>query len=77
MRLSGDLIPARRSGYTRYRNQWRYRMKIVFSPAISAAAWEIGQALLPRGFTIEILAKDPEARFASAQAFADELLGFF
>jgi phosphoglycerate dehydrogenase-like enzyme len=50
-------------------------MKIVFSPAISAAAWEIGQSLLPEGFTIEILAKDPEARIRQLES-ADFLMGF-
>ena len=37
-------------------------MKIVFSPSISPAAWAIGESLLPEGFTIEILSKDPERR---------------
>jgi hypothetical protein len=43
-------------------------MKIVFSPAISAAAWAIGQSLLPRGFTIEILAPEPERRIRQMEA---------
>ena len=50
-------------------------MKIVFSPAISAAAWAIGQALLPAGFTIEILSKDPEQRVKQLEG-ADFLMGF-
>ena len=50
-------------------------MKIVFSPAISQAAWEIGKALLPAGFTIELLAPDPEGRAAQLQE-ADFLMGF-
>jgi phosphoglycerate dehydrogenase-like enzyme len=50
-------------------------MKIVFSPAISAAAWAIGQELLPAGFTIEILSKDPEQRVKQLEG-ADFLMGF-
>ncbi|MGQ0523769.1 MAG: 2-hydroxyacid dehydrogenase, partial [Betaproteobacteria bacterium] len=46
-----------------------------FSPAISAAAWAIGQTLLPAGFTIEILSKDPEQRVKQLEA-ADFLMGF-
>lgn len=42
-------------------------MKIVFSPVISPAAWAIGQSLLPPGFTIEVLEKDPE-RVARGEA---------
>lgn len=50
-------------------------MKIIFSPAISAAAWAIGQSLLPEGFTIEILAKEPDARVRQLEG-ADFLMGF-
>jgi phosphoglycerate dehydrogenase-like enzyme len=50
-------------------------VKIVFSPAISPAAWAIGQSLLPPGFTIEILEKDPEGRVAQLEQ-ADFLMGF-
>ncbi len=50
-------------------------MKIVFSPSISPAAWAIGESLLPEGFTIEILAKDPERRVAQLEQ-ADFLMGF-
>lgn len=50
-------------------------MKIVFSPAISQAAWVIGQSLLPQGFTIELLAQDPERRIAQLEE-ADFLMGF-
>ena len=50
-------------------------MKIVFSPAISAAAWAIGEPLLPAGFTIEILSKDPERRVEQLET-ADFLMGF-
>jgi phosphoglycerate dehydrogenase-like enzyme len=50
-------------------------VKIVFSPTISPAAWAIGQSLLPPGFTIEILEKDPERRVAQLE-HADFLMGF-
>jgi phosphoglycerate dehydrogenase-like enzyme len=50
-------------------------VKIVFSPAISPAAWAIGQSLLPPGFSIEILEKDPERRVAQLE-HADFLMGF-
>lgn len=50
-------------------------MKIVFSPSISPAAWAIGESLLPPGFTIEILEKDPERRVAQLEQ-ADFLMGF-
>ena len=50
-------------------------MKIVFSPAISAAAWAIGQSLLPRGFTIEVLAPESERRIRQMEE-ADFLMGF-
>lgn len=49
-------------------------MKIVFSPAISPAAWAIGESLLPQGFTIEILSKDPERRVEQLEQ-ADFLMG--
>lgn len=50
-------------------------MKIVFSPAISAAAWAIGESLRPPGFTVEILEKDPERRIRQLEG-ADFLMGF-
>ena len=50
-------------------------MKIMFSPAISPAAWAIGQSLLPRGFAIEILAQEPERRIRQMEE-ADFLMGF-
>jgi phosphoglycerate dehydrogenase-like enzyme len=50
-------------------------VKIVFSPAISSAAWAIGESLLPHGFTIEILAKEPERRVEQLEQ-ADFLMGF-
>jgi phosphoglycerate dehydrogenase-like enzyme len=50
-------------------------VKIVFSPAISSAAWAIGESLLPPGFTIEILSNDPERRVVQLEE-ADFLMGF-
>ena len=50
-------------------------MKILFSPSISPAAWAIGEALLPPGFTIDILVKDPERRTKQLEQ-ADFLMGF-
>jgi phosphoglycerate dehydrogenase-like enzyme len=50
-------------------------MKIVFSPAISAKAWAIGEALVPAGFSVEILAKEPERRVDQLKD-ADFLMGF-
>ena len=50
-------------------------MKIVFSPVISPAAWAIGQSLLPPGFTIEVLEKDPDRRVTQLGQ-ADFLMGF-
>ena len=50
-------------------------MKIIFSPAISPAAWAIGESLLPKGFTIEILSREPEQRTAQLKS-ADFLMGF-
>ncbi|MBI4195568.1 MAG: lactate dehydrogenase [Betaproteobacteria bacterium] len=50
-------------------------MKIVFSPVISPAAWAIGESLLPKGFTIEILSKEPERRVEQLER-GDFLMGF-
>lgn len=50
-------------------------MNIVFSPAISDAAWAIGKSLLPQGFTIEILEQDHEGRVEQLER-ADFLMGF-
>jgi phosphoglycerate dehydrogenase-like enzyme len=50
-------------------------MNIVFSPVISAAAWAIGESLLPKGFSLEILEKDPALRIAQLER-ADFLMGF-
>jgi phosphoglycerate dehydrogenase-like enzyme len=49
--------------------------KIVFAPSIAPAAWTIGESLLPRGFTLEVLAKDPDQRVAQLES-ADFLMGF-
>lgn len=50
-------------------------MKIIFAPAISSAAWAIGESLLPQGFTVEILSKDQRRRVEQF-AHADFLMGF-
>jgi len=50
-------------------------VKIIFSPVISKAAWAIGEALLPTGFTVEVLSQDPERRVAQLEE-ADFLMGF-
>ena len=50
-------------------------MNIVFSPVISAAAWDIGKSLLPAGFALEILASSREQRIEQL-ARADFLMGF-
>jgi phosphoglycerate dehydrogenase-like enzyme len=49
--------------------------KIVFAPAISPAAWAIGESLLPEGFSIEILSKEPEERVQQLES-ADFIMGF-
>jgi phosphoglycerate dehydrogenase-like enzyme len=50
-------------------------MKIVFGPTIAPAAWAIGESLLPAGFTIEVLAEDPERRRQQWRS-ADFFMGF-
>jgi phosphoglycerate dehydrogenase-like enzyme len=50
-------------------------MKIVFGPVIAPAAWAIGESLLPRGFSIEVLSDDP-ARRREQFATADFFMGF-
>lgn len=50
-------------------------MKIVFGPVIAPAAWAIGESLLPKGFTIEILSKDPDLRVEQLES-ADFYMGF-
>lgn len=50
-------------------------MKIVFAPEIAPAAWNIGETLLPKGFTLEQLSKSPDQRVEQLES-ADFLLGF-
>jgi phosphoglycerate dehydrogenase-like enzyme len=49
--------------------------KIVFAPIIAPAAWAIGEALLPAGFSIEILSKDEKRRAGQLEA-AEFFMGF-
>ncbi|MGZ5143110.1 MAG: NAD(P)-dependent oxidoreductase, partial [Burkholderiales bacterium] len=49
--------------------------KIVFAPTIAPAAWAIGESLLPKGFSIEVLSKD-EARRSEQLENAEFLMGF-
>ncbi|HKA44192.1 MAG TPA: NAD(P)-dependent oxidoreductase [Burkholderiales bacterium] len=50
-------------------------MKIVFAPSIAPGAWAIGESLLPKGFTIEILSKGPDRRVEQLET-ADFYMGF-
>ena len=50
-------------------------MNIVFGPAISDRAWEIGKSLLPSGLTIEVLSSDEAERRQQWQR-ADFFMGF-
>lgn len=50
-------------------------MKIVFAPQIAPAAWAIGESLLPKGFTIEILSKDAKTRVGQLES-AHFVMGF-
>lgn len=50
-------------------------MKIVFGPVIAPAAWAIGESLLPRGFSIEILSTDEKKRIEQLES-ADFFMGF-
>ncbi len=50
-------------------------MKIVFAPAIAPAAWAIGESLLPKGFSIEILSKNADQRVEQLES-ADFVMGF-
>jgi phosphoglycerate dehydrogenase-like enzyme len=53
------------------------RMRIVFTPKLSPAVAEIGEVLLPEGFTLEYLAGDDERERRVAQLEgADFVLGF-
>ncbi len=49
--------------------------KIVFGPEIAAAAWGIGEALLPPGFTLEKLSLSPDQRIEQLESAAF-FLGF-
>jgi phosphoglycerate dehydrogenase-like enzyme len=49
--------------------------KIVFAPVVAPAAWAIGESLLPKGFSIDILSKD-EARRVEQLESAEFLMGF-
>lgn len=50
-------------------------MKIIFGPEIAPAAWNIGESLLPQGFTLEKLSKSPDQRVEQLES-ADFFLGF-
>jgi phosphoglycerate dehydrogenase-like enzyme len=49
--------------------------KIVFAPAVAPAAWAIGESLLPKGFSIEVLSKDEPRRVEQLES-AEFLMGF-
>ena len=49
--------------------------KIVFGPEIAPAAWGIGEALLPKGFTIEMLSLSPDQRIEQLES-AEFYMGF-
>lgn len=49
--------------------------KIVFGPEIAPAAWGIGEALLPKGFTIETLSLSPDQRIEQLES-AEFYMGF-
>lgn len=51
-------------------------MKIIFGPAISDRAWDIGQSLLPEGFTIEVLTTQDDAARVKQLESADFYMGF-
>ncbi|HEX2171838.1 MAG TPA: 2-hydroxyacid dehydrogenase [Dehalococcoidia bacterium] len=52
--------------------------KIVFAPTIAPAAWAIGEALIPEGFTIEhLVPADQLERRAEQLESADFLMGFW
>ena len=51
-------------------------MNIVFGPAISDRAWEIGKSLLPSGFNIEVLNSDDPAVRRQQWERADFFMGF-
>lgn len=49
--------------------------KIVFGPEITPDAWAIGQSLLPKGFTIDVLSQSPDQRIEQLEN-ADFYMGF-
>ena len=49
--------------------------KIVFGPEIAPAAWSLGEALLPKGFTIEKLSLSPDQRIEQLES-AEFYMGF-
>jgi phosphoglycerate dehydrogenase-like enzyme len=49
--------------------------KIVFAPVVAPAAWAIGESLLPKGFSIEVLSKDEPRRVEQLES-AEFLMGF-
>jgi glyoxylate reductase/D-3-phosphoglycerate dehydrogenase len=49
--------------------------KIVFGPEIAPAAWDIGQKLLPAGFSIETLSPSPDQRLEQLES-AEFYMGF-
>jgi phosphoglycerate dehydrogenase-like enzyme len=50
-------------------------VKIAFAPVIAPAAWAIGESLVPRGFTMEIVSTDPQRRIEQLES-ADFYMGF-
>jgi phosphoglycerate dehydrogenase-like enzyme len=51
-------------------------VKILFTPVIAPAAWEVGMSLLPKGFTIELLDKEDEKHRIEQFQSAGFLMGF-
>ena len=49
--------------------------KIVFGPEIAPAAWTLGEALLPQGFSIEKLSASPDQRIEQLES-AEFFMGF-
>jgi phosphoglycerate dehydrogenase-like enzyme len=49
--------------------------KIIFGPVIAPPAWEIGESLLPKGFTIEVLSAMRDKRIEQLES-AEFYMGF-
>ena len=49
--------------------------KIIFGPVIAPPAWEIGESLLPKGFTIEVLSTMRDKRIEQLES-AEFYMGF-